>query len=154
MMSIPKIIGVMSCSFVLCGSTFGDNICQSSCFGTLKILGGPADSTICSVKELCTTLPHKMLICPTVRNPFRSYSRAFLLLLILLGSACVTQRVPSDTESGTVDFAKTEECRNAAPQLNPIRSTSSVPDERCQNELKGSVINRILEGYSFSKGTD
>ena len=66
------------------------------------------------------------------------FSRAFLLLLILLGSACVTQRVPSDTESGTVDFAKTEECRNVAPQLNPIRSTSSVPDERCQNELKGS----------------
>ena len=113
-----------------------------------------ASYTICSVKELCTTLLHKMLICPTVRNPFRSYSRAFLLLLLLLGSACVTQRVPPDTESGTVDFAKTKECRNAAPQLNPIRSTSSVQDERCQNELKESFINRILEGYRFSMGTD
>ena len=113
-----------------------------------------ASYPICSAKELCKTLPHKMLICPTVRNPFRSYFRAFLLLLILVGSACVTQRVPSNTESGTVDPAKTKERRNAASQLNPIGSTSSVQDVSCQNELKESLIKRILEGYRLRDGME
>lgn len=123
-------------------------------FLNLEITWRGASYTICSVKKLCNTLPLKMLICHTVRNAFRSYSRAFLLLLILADSACVTQWVPPDTESSTVELAKTKECRNAAPQINPIRSTSSVQDERCQNELKESLINRILEGYRISKGTD
>jgi hypothetical protein len=123
-------------------------------FPKLEITWRGASYTICSVKKLCITLPRKMLICHTMRNAFRSYSRAFLLLLILVDSACVTQRVPPDTESSTTDLAKTKECRNAAPQLNPNRSTSSVQDVRCQNELKESLINRILEGYRFSRATD
>ena len=95
-----------------------------------------------------------MLMCPTARNPFRSFSRAFLLLLILVGSACVTQRVPPDTESGTIDLAMTKERRTAAPQFNPVRSTSANQDVSCQNELKESLIRLILEGYRLRDGIE
>ena len=119
-----------------------------------------------------------MLVYPDVRNRFRSYPGALVLLLVLLSSACIPNRTSLDTELKTVDLTMTKESRDAVPKINPNRfprfrqhsEGSKSPNiierkqhagimtpeakfsgqmDGVQNELKGSLRKVILEGYTL-----
>ena len=124
-----------------------------------------------------------MLVYPYVRNRFLSYPSAFLLLLILLSSACgYTRGLFDNTPSKNMDVGKAKESRNAASKRNanppPLgqHSESSqrpnmlgskqnvgvmIPEAKLsgqtdgvQSELKGSLRKVILEGYTLREGIE
>ena len=124
-----------------------------------------------------------MLVYPYVRNRFLPYPSAFLLLLLLLSSACgYTRGLFDNTQSKNMDVGKAKESRNAASKINanpPRFGQHSEGSQRpnmlgskqnagimtpetklsgqtdgVQSELKGSLKKVILDDYTLREGIE
>jgi hypothetical protein len=68
-----------------------------------------------------------MLVYPDVRNRVLSNKSALLLLLMLLNSACTSDRSPLDTQSRTVYMGETKESQNAVSKIKSAKCTEPPP---------------------------
>ncbi|HSL04372.1 MAG TPA: hypothetical protein VK901_12660 [Nitrospiraceae bacterium] len=90
-----------------------------------------------------------MIVYPHLRREFLSYPSALLILLVLLSSACGHKRGPLDN-TPSMDVGNAKESRTAVSNLNVNRSIRYGK----QSELKGSLKQIILEGYTLKVGIE